>query len=368
MSKHERTFRENFHMTPSNFEDIYNRVKDELAFKKDTRSNDRIDPRQKLAMTLEYLASGSLQRHIASNYRVSKSSFGNIIAEVCDALCNSLKDQFENCSNSKWVDISNDYNARWNLPNCIGAIDGKHIAIKCPANAASLFYNYKGFHSILLMAVCDAQYRFTFVDVGAYGSEGDAGVFSNCSMGKKIIKNKLKLPDDATIGSVKVPYYFIADDAFPLMERIMKPYVPTKQTALTEEETIFNYRLSRARRCIENSFGILCSKWICLSRTMFCNPDKAQKIVSACIVLHNYLKNNSGETYCPKTYADYYNDQGILVEGEWRKRPITILQPINKSVVVSTDSKAKIMRDHLKNYVNSPQGAAEWQRKAIFLK
>lgn len=365
MSKHERTFSENFHMTPSDFEAIYNRVKDELACKKNTRPDDRIDPRQKLAMTLEYLASGSLQRHIASNYRVSRSAFGNIIDEVCDALCNTLKDQFESCSKSKWLDIAKDCNAKWNMPNCIGAIDGKHIAIKCSKDAGSLFYNFKGFHSIILMAICDANYRFTFVDVGAYGSEGDASVFSNCSMGKKIIQNQLKLPVDASIGSIKVPYYFIGNDALPLIERIMKPYSPTKSTALTEEQTIFNYRLSRARRCIENTFGILCSKWLCLNRTIYCNPDRAQKFVSACVVLHNYLKNNSGDTYCPKTYADYYNDKGLLIEGEWRKKPLTILQPIDNSVVVSTDSKATKMRDHLKNYVNSPQGAVEWQKGAI---
>lgn len=149
--------------------------------------------------------------------------FGNIIAEVRDALCNGLKDQFEKCWNSKWVDISNVYNAKWNLPNCIVAIDGKHLRSNALEMLLVYFYNYKGFHSILIMAVCDANYRFTFVDVGAYGSEGDAGIFSNSSMGKKIIQNKLKFPADATFGSVKVPYYFIADDAFPLMERIMKP-------------------------------------------------------------------------------------------------------------------------------------------------
>lgn len=151
-----------------------------------------------------------------------------------------------------------------------------------------------------MMAIADADYQFMHVDIGAYGSEGDAGIFRGSSLGDKIIGNTLPLPLDITIGSRKIPFFFVGDDAFPLCLRIMKPYCPRKGTPLTEQERIFNYRLSRARRCIENAFGILSGKWMCLSRTMFCGPDRAQKIVSTCCILHNYLLMNSRETYCPK--------------------------------------------------------------------
>lgn len=99
------------------------------------------------------------------------------------------------------------------------------------------------------MAVADANYRFIYVDIGAYGSEGDASVFMKSDFGQSIIQNTIQLPEDAELGSTKLPFVFVGDDAFPLSERIMKPFSPPRGGRLNDEEKFFNYRLSRARRC-----------------------------------------------------------------------------------------------------------------------
>lgn len=169
------------------------------------------------------------------------------------------------------------------------------------------------------MAICDSNYQFIFVDVGAYGSEGDGGVFAKTNFGRKIYEDELPLPDDSNISGRKIPYYFVSDDAFTLSKRIMKPFVPKRGVRLTDQERVFNYRLSRARRCIENSFGILSSKWLCLNRTIQHKPDRAMKIILACCCLHNYLITTRDDSYCPKNFADHFDDNGKLVEGEWRK-------------------------------------------------
>ena len=74
-----------------------------------------------------YLASGSLQRHMASIDRISKQHFGIILDEVCTAKCAKLN--IKNASQDDFVEAANDFNSIWNFPNCLGAIDGKHVAI-----------------------------------------------------------------------------------------------------------------------------------------------------------------------------------------------------------------------------------------------
>lgn len=68
-----------------------------------------------------------------------------------------------------------EYYAKWNYPNCCGAIDGKHVRVKNTSNSGSALFNYRGFYSIVLLAIVDANYKFIAVDVGSYGREGDAG-------------------------------------------------------------------------------------------------------------------------------------------------------------------------------------------------
>ncbi|XP_068250734.1 uncharacterized protein [Palaemon carinicauda] len=91
--------------------------------------------------------------------------------EVCKAVIVVYKDEVLRCPKTEedWKEVAARFSSRWNYHNCLGAVDEKHIGIKKPHNAGSYYYNYKGFHSIVLMAVADATFKFLYVDVGAEG-------------------------------------------------------------------------------------------------------------------------------------------------------------------------------------------------------
>ncbi|XP_067628787.1 putative nuclease HARBI1 [Eurosta solidaginis] len=292
-------FIENFRMPPEIFDELFERLQPHLRPKKNTRPKD---------------AAGTLQRHVASCYRISKQHIGKIVSDVCKAICCALKQEISEWTEATLREVADGFQKQWNFPNCVGAADGKHVAIKAPPNSGSLFYNYKGFHSIVLMATCDANYRFTYIDVGAYGSEGDSNVVKNSKFGSSVLNDECNFPPDTFIDEKKIPHFIVGDDAFPLCKRIIKPY---GSKPLSTEERICNYRLSRARRCIENAFGILSSRWLCLRKVLICHPDRAQLVVSACCQLHNFLLNKSRQTYNPAMFSGFETSDGNWEAGQW---------------------------------------------------
>lgn len=196
----------------------------------------------------------------------------------------------------EWLKISKEFEEKWNMPNVIGALDGKHITIRAPANQGSAFYNYKGQHSIVLLALVDANYNFLYINVGVNGRISDGGVYWESDLSKAIKRNMLNLPKDKPLPgrNLPVPHVIVADGAFPLTRHILKPY-PMK--GITREKRIFNYRLSRARRMVESTFGILANRFRILLNVIPLCPDKVKIVTQACCVLHNFLTRESKLQY-----------------------------------------------------------------------
>lgn len=222
-----------------------------------------------------------------------------------------------------WKKCSDEFNARWDFPNCCGAVDGKHIVIECPPNAGSLFYNYKKQHSIVLMAICDAHYNFLAVDIGAYGGNSDGSVFSSSEFGKMLLSGELGLPPPTMLpnSTTECPHFIVGDAAFPLKTNLMRPF-PGKK--LPELQANFNKRQSRARCPIENTFGIAVARWRILKSQLCMHPESAENVVKAVVVLHNFVKRHNGQQYSPPDFTDRFDNADNLVPGEWR----TIADPL----------------------------------------
>ena len=94
-----------------------------------------------------------------------------VFRKVCEAIIEKYVDEQLSPPTTElgWQQLANEWFERWNFPNVIGAIDGKHVACKSPRNSGSGFYNYKGFSSVILLVVASSDYKFLWVDVSGNG-------------------------------------------------------------------------------------------------------------------------------------------------------------------------------------------------------
>lgn len=357
-------------MSPDRFQHLLSLVCPIIA-KKDTNMRKAIPAAERLAITLRFLATGDSQQTLSFSFRVGKSTISKIVTETCDAIYMVLKDKYMSPpkNEEEWLNISKQFKEVWNMPNVIGCIDGKHIRIECPKLSGTLYHNYKGFFSIVLMAVCDANYCFTLVDIGQYGSNNDSGILANSRIGQMFDDNEMFVPENSKISQLsdqRLPYFLLGDEIFPLKNWLMRPFPGNNAS---EEERIYNYRHSRARRCIENAFGILFSRWRIFQKPIRATVGHVESYTLACISLHNYLRLTSNAHYSPTGFVDSEDNNGALLPGEWRRSGSMGTDGAFRKFRNVRGSRpredAVRIRNELKEYLNSEEGSVSWQLNYI---
>ena len=212
--------------------------------------------------------------------------------------------------------------------------------------------------SLVLMALVDADYRFIYVDIGEYGSNSDSGKIKNSLFGQALINGELKLPGPKALpnypeGGV-LPDCFVGDEAFLPRMDLMKPFPRDRSTRLPKDEQIFNYRLSRAWRIVEN--GILVQRWRLFARRLHLHPDNAEEVVKACIVLHNFLTTKKDlSAIFNRLNPDndpYLQDDGAILD-------------ISNFHGHLSGAEVRAIRDIYKTYFSRPEGAVTWQDRSI---
>ena len=249
------------------------------------------------------------------------------------------------------------------MPHCLRAIDGKHIVMQAPANSRSSFYNYKGTFSIVLLAVCDARYCFTLLDIGNYGRHSDGGVLINSAFGKAMEQGSFQVLNHCLVSDLQFLIFFVGNSAFPLKTYMLHPY-PGK--FLPENKQIFNYRPSSNTKYI--NFGIMSTKFRIFRRSIIANPDKVTKITKAACCLHNYLRicemHNSSSScfYCPPGYVDREDNEGNVIPGDWRSdgssNALRTVQHVGSN---NYSRSASELRDTMIDFMTTPEGAVPWQ-------
>ncbi|KAG8177484.1 hypothetical protein JTE90_008668 [Oedothorax gibbosus] len=261
-----------------------------LISKQDTNMRKSISAGERLSVTLRYLATGETQSSLSFQFRIGQNTIQAF----------SLKDL-------------------WQFPQCLGALDGKHVQIVPPPASGSLFYNHKGTFSIVLMALVDAELNFVFVDVGTNGR--------------------------MTVGQLTPPF---------LGKRV------------GDRQRIFNYRLFRARRVVENAFGLLAARFQVYGKPIFTSALNAVHIVLATCVVHNFLRKRNPGLYIPAKSIDAEDFcNKTVVRGEWRRAPADAFLDLERDRQRGSQT-SKYLRNVLCTYFNETSDVS-WQRNMCLL-
>lgn len=301
------------------------------------------------------MANGETYASLSFAFRISPSYISQIVKEVLKHLKIVLVPILMPIpKESDFRLISEGFWDKWQFPNCAGAIDGKHVRIRAPENSGSLYFNYKEFYSIVLLAIVDHNYKFIAVDVGSYGKEGDSGIFQKSTMGKKIMKNEFNFPEPKNLpnSNIILPHFLVGDEAFSLDTFMMKPYArKVAKNDLSKE--IFNYRLCRARRVSENAFGLLSQVFRIFYTPIGIAPETCTDMILVACCLHNLLR-------------DGFLESAQMSVHQWNQEENL---PSNFVSLRGTggfsNSNGLDIRAKLTDYFMSQQGAVDWQEQHV---
>ncbi|KAM7287999.1 uncharacterized protein ISCGN_031688, partial [Ixodes scapularis] len=331
----EHFFKQSFRVKPVTFRYLVDVCRPHME-REVTNMRSTIPVEKRVGAALYKLCSSAEDRTIANLFGLGRSTVNENYREFCRVVVSVLEqDWLKMVSAAELPDHIREFQAALEFPQGIGALDGCHFPISPPKVNASDYHNYKGWYSIILLALVDHRYRFRYVNVGTPGRCHDAHVYRRSALAAVLQGPTLQMPM-VTVNGTTVPPLILCDQAFPLTSNMLKPY-PRKDVKKDSPQEGFNRQLSSARRVVENAFGRVKARFRFIMKRMECEVDNARLVVRACCILNNV--------------CEHFNDG---VEPQWLSDVATedriYLQP-----VCTTDAEAdngQSVRDAIAGYLH----------------
>jgi len=226
---------------------------------------------------------------------------------------------------------------------------------------------------MVLMAVADANYCFVYVDIGAYGRNHDGGIFNRSTFGRSladVARNPLRLPGLRKLpdSNIVCPHVFVGDSAFAIGPNFMTAYGGNNRRVA---QRTFDARMNRARVVVENTFGIMCTRFRILRQPIIGLPGNVEKLIQAIVVLHNFLRKTDSQLDVQRRYIrpgmlDYEDETGRNRDGSWRNElpPDAALQQMARCR--SRSALGQYVRSRFTEYFQTEAGQLQWQRRRLF--
>jgi len=284
-------FRKDYRMSRRTFDYIFDKIQDGITVAC-LPCHIMVEKRRKLACVIFRLANGCSLSALEKCYGMSPSGIVQASDEIWGLIIDRMwKEEVDSLypkSHEAFMAAAADMDKEWQFPGAFACLDGSHIPIKVPPGGAESrkeYYNFKGWYSVILVAMCDARKRIIWAVTGMPGSTGDSSIFEATRKYNDIL-NQNDLPESPAfkIGNIEIPYMILGDGGFKHFAWLQKPFSRAARTII---DKYFNKRLSRARMNIEATFALLKSRFRFLYKQNESSVDTINKGTMCAIVLHN---------------------------------------------------------------------------------
>lgn len=118
--------------------------------------------------------------------------------------------------------VVDSFQSKWGIPQCVGANDAMHIPKMAPKDGPLDYYNRKDYHSVVMQAIVDHEYKFLDVYIGWAGSVHDACVLTNSGLFASCDSGAFPPNWPKVIDQTSIPLFIIADPAYRLTSWLIK--------------------------------------------------------------------------------------------------------------------------------------------------
>lgn len=254
------------------------------------RNRAPVQAEEKVAAYLMRLSSAASYRHLGAVFDMSETHVRICCRQVGTALLTRYATEVRLPTHDEAVLSGVEFAHRYGIHGCIGAVDGTHIPFRCPVGVKEAHWCHKSFHSFHLHAMVDNNFLLWDCHVGWPGSCGDSTVWGSRPFNQGPL-GLLEGDPAITRGGFLLPHHFLmGDGGYTVSTSVMTPF-SKKKCADSLERAYFNYQQSKARRCVEQTFGIMKKMWIVMTVPTESSKESKVRDVWACCILHNmYLR------------------------------------------------------------------------------
>ncbi|XP_062867721.1 uncharacterized protein LOC134330491 [Trichomycterus rosablanca] len=288
---------ENFRMSEQTYLHLCNRLRPAME-KEDTQFRCCVPHRKRVAIALWKLGTNAEYRTISRLFGVGITTVWRCTKEFCIAVADVLQREVIAVPSAQgFAELAEEFERTWGVPQCVGTIGRVHIPITVPREYQDEYINQSGWHSVLLQAVVGGRAWFWDVSAGRPGGLDDASALRLSPLWRLMNSAEMFPSQSRTIGGEEVGYFIIGDASYPAQSWLVTPFTDADGGGgLSEQQLIFNARISGVKGAVDTAFSRLRGRWRCLLKRNNCDVEFATQMVVACCVLHN-LCEGRGEEY-----------------------------------------------------------------------